>query len=182
LIVVLAAVAAIPLGALWGAFGPYAHRAPDFTLTDQAGRPFTLSAQAGHPVVIFFGYTHCPDECPITLARLSQALHAPDVPPGTEVVLITVDPARDSPAVLGRYVRAFDASIVGLTGTPQALESVYAAYHTWHQRTPPESGEHGYSVAHGTTIYYLGRGGSLKGFGNWDDSTATIVRALHDLS
>jgi len=102
LITLLIAVALIPLTALWGAFGPFAHLAPDFTLTDQDGRPFTLSAQRGHPVVLFFGYTHCDDACPTTLAHLAQALRAPGVPADVTVAFITVDPTRDTPAVLKR--------------------------------------------------------------------------------
>jgi protein SCO1/2 len=181
LIAILVLVAAIPLAALWGAFGPYAHRAPDFTLTDQSGAPFKLSAQIGRPVAILFGYTHCPDECPLALAHLAQALRAPGAPGDAEVVFITADPARDSPAVLRRYVRGFDPRFIGLTGSAAALAPVFSAYHISAQRLPPERGQTGYAVAHGTTIFYIGRDGSLKDFGDLDDSPEAIVRSLHDV-
>ena len=81
LVLLLAAVATIPVIALWKAFGPHATTAaPDFTLTDQDGRPFTLSSLRGSPVVIFFGYTHCPDTCPTTLAKLARAVRSPAAP------------------------------------------------------------------------------------------------------
>jgi len=182
LIVLLAAVAAIPLAALWGAFGPYAHRAADFTLVDQDGRPFTLSAQIGHPVAIFFGYTNCPDECPLALANLARALRSPGAPRGAAVAFITVDPVRDTPAVLKHYVGLFGTAFVGLTGSDAALAPVYAAYHTDHQRLPPEAGARGYAVAHSDTIFYIGRDGSLRAFGNAGDAPATMLRALGDAS
>jgi protein SCO1/2 len=178
LIVLLLALAAIPLTAVWLAFQPAGNDAPDFTLTDQNGNPFKLSEQGGHLVVLFFGYTHCPDVCPATLARLARAVHAPGVYPDVLVVFITVDPERDSPPVLKRYMRLFDPDFIGLTGSLAELNPVYSAYHTWRQAVPVNHGKNDYSMAHGTTIYYIGRGGSLRGVGNWDESTASIVRDL----
>lgn len=178
LIVLLFALAAIPLTAVWLAFQPNGKYAPDFTLTDQDGKPFKLSEQGGHLVVLFFGYTHCPDVCPTTLARLARAVHAPGVYPDVLVAFITVDPERDSPPVLKRYVRLFDPDFIGLTGSPAALEPVYSAYHTWRQAVPVNHGKNDYSMAHGTTIYYIGRGGAIRGVGNWDESTQSLI---HDL-
>jgi protein SCO1/2 len=99
LILALAAVIAIPLIALYHAFSPKPDRAPDFTLTDQDAKPFTLSSLQGHPVALLFGYTHCPDACPTALAKLARVIHSPDAPPGIRVVFVTVDRARDTPAV-----------------------------------------------------------------------------------
>jgi protein SCO1/2 len=180
LIVALAAVAAIPLAALWKAFGPRTNVAPDFTLTDQHGRPFTLADQRGHPVVLFFGYTHCPDACPTTLAHLAKAVASPGVPADVRVAFITVDPERDSPAVLNRYVALFDPNFYGLTGGLTTLDPVYSAYHTWRQAVPVHHGPNNYSMAHGTTVYYIGRNGALNGIGHWDDDTPAIVHALEE--
>jgi protein SCO1/2 len=163
---------------LWQAFGPRAPAAPDFTLIDQAGKPFTPSAQRGHPVALIFGYTHCPDVCPTTLAHAAPAFHTPDVPQDARLAFITVDPYRDSPAVLGRYIRLFDPAFVGLTADLNVLDPVYANYYTWRQAVPVHHGEDDYSMAHGTTIYYIGRSGSLNGFGHWDDSIETIAHGL----
>lgn len=176
----LVALGAIPIVALWHAFRPKPVFAPDFSLVDQDGQPFTLSAQRGHPVALFFGYTHCPDACPTTLAHLARAVRSADVPRDIRVAFITVDPQRDSPAVLKRYVRLFDPDFIGITGTLRTLDPVYAAYHTWHEASPANHGPNDYSVAHGTTIYYVGRDGTLKGLGSWDDGTSQITRAFKE--
>ncbi len=177
-VLLLAAVSVFPLAALWRTFGPDAHRAPDFTLTDQDGHPFTLSTLRGHQVVLFFGYTHCPDSCPTALAHLAQAVHSPDAPRDVRVVFITVDPERDSPAVLARYVRLFDPHFIGLTGSASSLEPVYSAYHAWRQAVPVKHGPDDYLMAHSAATYYIGRNGSLRGYGAWDETTPAIVDDL----
>jgi len=96
--------------------------APDFTLSDQNGRQFTLSHYRGRPVVLFFGYTHCPDVCPTILANLKRAR---DVLGGKAhdvvVALVTVDPERDTSAELRQFVTVFDPSFLGLRGTRKQL-------------------------------------------------------------
>jgi protein SCO1/2 len=177
LVLLLAAVAAIPLAALWQAFGPKANLAPDFTLTDQNGRPFTLSSLRGSPVVIFFGYTHCPDTCPTTLAKLARAVRSPAAPHDVRVAFISVDPARDTPAVLKQYLLLFNPRFVGLTGSFQKLDPVYSAYHTWRQDVPVHHGAE-YSVAHGAALTFVGRSGAIRGYGTWDDDLTTMI---HDM-
>ena len=174
----LVALSAIPIAALWRAFGPKVIVAPDFTLIDQDARPFTLSGLRGHPVVVFFGYTHCPDVCPTTLAHLGKAVHSPDMPADERVVFITVDPDRDSPSALKRYVRLFDPQFIGLTGSLSNLEPVYAAYHTPRQAVPVNHGPNDYTMVHGTSLYYIGRDGVMKGFGSWDDDTPELIQDL----
>ena len=180
LIFALIALSAIPLVALYHAFSPKPDRAPDFTLTDQDAQAFTLSSLQGHPVALFFGYTHCPDACPTALAKLARIIHSPDAPPGIRVVFVTVDRARDTPAVLKRYVRLFDPAIVGVTGSQQALDPVYAAYHAWYMAVPVNHGPNDYSVAHGTRIYYVARDGSMKGFGDYADAPAQMIQKFKE--
>ncbi|MGP6158106.1 MAG: SCO family protein [Vulcanimicrobiaceae bacterium] len=114
--------------------------APDFTLTDQDGHPFTLSAQRGMAVVLFFGYTHCPDVCPATLAKVERAVTrlGPNAA-RVRVVFVSVDPERDRPSVLRRFVRLFGNDVVGLSGSERSLAPVERAYHVWHQRLPSKS-------------------------------------------
>ena len=164
--------------ALWKALGPRTAFAPDFTLTDQDAHSFTLSAQRGHPVVLFFGYTHCPDACPTTLAHLARAVRDPQAPRDVRVAFVTVDPDRDSPAALKRYVRIFNPAFVGLTGSLRTLDPVYSHYHTWREAWPAHHGPNDYFMAHGVAIYYIGRNGALNGLGHWDDDVPTLV---HDL-
>jgi protein SCO1/2 len=180
LIFALVALSAVPLIALYHAFGPKPDRAPDFTLTDQAGRPFTLSALRGAPVVLFFGYTHCPDTCPATLAKLARAVRSPAAPRDVRIAFITVDPERDSPRVLARYLRLFDPQFIGLTGTFQTLDPVYSAYHTWRQDIPVHHEGADYFVAHGASLYYIGRSGAIRGYGTWTDDTPLIIHHLKE--
>lgn len=97
-----------------------------FQLVDHAGRPRTDADFRGRFMLIYFGYTYCPDVCPTTLATLAEARRQlADLPPGEipEVVLATVDPARDTPAALARYVAHFDPSFTGVTGSPESIEA-----------------------------------------------------------
>jgi protein SCO1/2 len=145
--------------------------APDFTLTDQDGAPYTLSAHRGHAVALFFGYAHCPDVCPTTLSALARAKRklGPDGA-SFDVVLVTVDPARDDPATLKRYVHLFDPAFSGVTGTVAQLDPVYNAYHVYHQIDSAKGSANGYIVAHSSAVQFISPGGRLRGRGDWSDS------------
>ncbi len=174
-------MAVLAAATVWQGGVPRADAAPDFTLIDQDARTFRLSAWRGHPAVLFFGYTHCPDVCPTTLARIAKALSAHGVPPDTQVALVTVDPARDTPAVLKRYLRLFDPRFRGLTGSLPKLTSVYTAYHVRRKRSAEPDEAANYTVSHGTTTFYIARDGSVHGLGNWDDLPSDIARELGQL-
>ncbi len=182
LVAALVALAAIPAIALYRSYAHRPNLAPDFTLTDQTGRRFALSAQRGRAVALFFGYGHCPDICPTTLAALARARkslgsHAGDV----EIAFVTVDPERDTPAVLGKYVALFDPSIVALTGTPAELDPVYKAYFVYHEKQKPDGSANGYAVSHSAAIYMIDRYGRLRTVGSWDDDYKTLARTLEEL-
>jgi len=105
------------------------YRRPSFTLTDTAGAPFDFTARtAGTPTLLFFGYTHCPDVCPTTMADIAVALRGldPALVKKLQVVFVTTDPARDTPAVLGEWLSHFDSDLptrfVGLTGAQPAID------------------------------------------------------------
>jgi protein SCO1 len=155
---------------------PSAPQAADFTLTDQDGQPYTLSAHRGHPIALFFGYAHCPDVCPTTLSALARAKRTlGPASAGFDVVLVTVDPARDNAATLKRYVHLFDPSFVGLTGTEAQLDPVYAAYHVYHQVDSGKGSANGYIVAHSTAVQFISPDGRLRGTGDWSDSPAELA-------
>jgi len=167
----VALVLACAVVVLLRVFVPSGPMAPDFTLTDQDGRPYTLSAHRGHAIALFFGYAHCPDVCPTTLAALARAKRK--LGPGGEafdVVLVTVDPARDTPATLKRYVRLFDPAFAGLTGSEAQLDPVYAAYHVYHRTAAGKGSANGYIVAHSSAVQFISPGGRLRGTGDWSDS------------
>jgi len=145
--------------------------APDFTLTDQSGRAFRLSDLRGHAVALFFGYTHCPDVCPTTLAALARAKRKLGAAGARfDVVFVTVDPQRDTTTVVGKYVRLFDPSFIGLTGTAAQLAPVYDAYKVYHQALPAQGSAAGYLVAHSLTVDFIDPHGRLRGFGDWSDT------------
>lgn len=97
---------------------------PAIALQDQSERTFDLARMRGHWTLLFFGFTNCPDVCPTTLATLAEVRRQlADLPPDQipDVVLATVDPARDTPAALARYVAHFDPSFTGITGSPESI-------------------------------------------------------------
>jgi protein SCO1/2 len=109
---------------------------PQFSLTDTAGKPYRFgTATEGRPTLLYFGYTHCPDVCPTTLADITQALQSvpAQIRAATQVVFVTTDVKRDSPAVLGSYLAKFDPGLpnrfVGLTGTQSEIDAAQVAAH-----------------------------------------------------
>jgi protein SCO1/2 len=103
--------------------------APPLNLTDHLGRSFGLTEARGKIVVMYFGYTHCPDECPLTMAKLSSVLDLlNEDAQRVQVLLVATDPERDTAEVLGAYLGHFHPSFLGLTGSPQELQKVYEAF------------------------------------------------------
>jgi protein SCO1 len=137
--------------------------APDFTLADQDGRPFRLSEQRGTIVVLFFGFTNCPDVCPTALADLAAAKRQLGADgERVKVALITVDPDRDTPEELGRYVRRFDPGFIGLGGAQAELEPVFKAYGvTAMRRDLPESALE-YTIDHSAFLYVIDQAGQWR--------------------
>jgi protein SCO1/2 len=155
-------------------------RAPAFTLMDHTGAPRSLADFRGRPVLLFFGYTHCPDVCPITLSRLQEALaEAGDDGEEARVVLVTVDPERDTPDVLAAYVSRFGPNVVGLTGEMEALRGVYRAY-----GIHAEPGHDGAEPLHTSPVIGIDREGQRRVVLRADaprDQLHTDVETLLDL-
>jgi protein SCO1/2 len=161
---------------------PDSKTAPDFQLKAADGQSFQLSHQQGKVVLMFFGYTSCPDVCPITLAEAHQILQAL----GTEAdkvtfLFITVDPERDTPQVLSSYVKTFDPAIVGLTGTPDELQAVYQAYGILVEKAPPEGSAAGYSVTHTSRMFLVDTQGYLSLSYSYGTPVDDIVQDVHHL-
>lgn len=130
---------------------------PPLTLTDHAGRDFGRDRLLGHWTLMFFGFTHCPDVCPTTLATLAQAskllsdLPLPDMP---AIVLVSVDPARDTPDALAQYVSHFDPEFVGVTGQPAAIEILTREFGVAVLTGAPED-DGSYTVDHTAAIFLI---------------------------
>src|SRR5215213_3722916 len=132
--------------------------AADFRLVDQDGRAATLARYRGRPVLVFFGYTRCADFCPLTLDRLARAVR--ELGPkagGARILLVTVDPAHDTPAALGRYVARFGGRVEGLTGDSAALAAAWRAYSVY-----VAPGHHPPTLAHSGVVYGIDRRGDLR--------------------
>ena len=135
---------------------------PDFTLTDQNGEKVSLSDFRGKPVFLFFGYTHCPDICPITLSVLNGVSNEIGKPDSDEfkVLFVTVDPERDNPETLKKYVPFFNESFTGLTGTPDEIQDVANSFRAFYMKEESDS-EAGYLMGHTSAIYLLDRKGNV---------------------
>ena len=134
-----------------------------FTLTDPTGKRRSDSEFRGRLMIVYFGYTFCPDVCPADLMAITQALDAlGPAAEGVQPVFITVDPERDT-KVLGEYIAAFHHSLVGLTGSPDEIRKVANSYKAFYAKVPDQrSGD--YSIDHTGVIYLMGRNGEYLGF------------------
>jgi protein SCO1/2 len=155
--------------------------APAFELRDDLGQPWALQNQKGG-VVLVFGYTHCGDTCPLTLAKLSKGLQrAGPSSESIEVAFVTVDPARDTPWVLRTYVTRFGPHFVGLSGTSSQIEAVERSYHVWAQRLPSKPGTYDYDEAHSSTMFFIDRRRDIVSLRDPSDSVAELARAMQQL-
>lgn len=134
----------------------------DFTLTDGDGKPFTFSSLKGKVVILAFGFTHCPDVCPTELLVYSDVIkqlgaQADDV----AVVFVSVDPQRDTPDLIGRYVRQFHQKFIGLTATgSQDIESVKKQYRIVSAKTEVKSAT-AYNIDHTSGAYIVDKNGKV---------------------
>ena len=137
--------------------GPSAIGGP-FKLVDQSGKPITDEDMKGHPFLVFFGYTHCPDICPTTLFEMSEVMRAlgKDAD-GINALFITVDPERDTPAVMKDYLSSFDPHLRGGTGDQKAIDAVEKAYRVYAKKVPAEKGD--YSMDHTALVYLMDKQG-----------------------
>lgn len=128
-------------------------------LTSSLGQPFTAAGFAGHASVLFFGFTNCPDVCPTTLAVLAQAKRASRAA-NLAIYLVTVDPERDSPAVLHNYLAGFDPQFIGLTGNPLDLKSFTRSLGAAVVKVDLPGGS--YSMDHSASLFLLDDAGRLR--------------------
>jgi cytochrome oxidase Cu insertion factor (SCO1/SenC/PrrC family) len=134
-----------------------------FTLTDQNGKRRSDAEFRGKLMIVYFGYTWCPDVCPADLMTVTQALDNLGVAAeGVQPIFITIDPARDA-NVLADYVSAFHHSLIGLTGSADEIQKVADAYKAFYVKVPDERSG-GYSIDHSGVIYLMGRNGEYLGF------------------
>lgn len=154
----------------------------DFALTDHNGRPFELSSLRGKAVLIFFGYTSCPDVCPTTLSKLSAVYK--DLGSDAhrvKTLYITVDPDRDTPAVLKADLGYFDLDALGLTGTKPEIDKVVGLYGASYEIIPTPQSVEKYTVAHSTTLYALDPAGRTRIEFPYEATVDEIVKGLKEI-
>jgi len=162
LAIVIAVIALIGIG-IWIAATPA--RSPTalvggpFKLETANGKTLTDADMKGHAFLVYFGYTHCPDVCPTTLAEISDVLRRmPDKP--IRVLFVTVDPERDTPASMADYVSSFDSRIVGLSGSPEQVAAIEKAYRVYARKGPAQANGD-YSMDHSSVVYLMDANGAF---------------------
>ena len=149
----------------------------ELNLTDHNGRAVTLADFRGKVVTVFFGFTHCPDACPTTLAEMAQVAKVlgPDSA-RLQVLFVTVDPERDTPQVLKQYVPSFNPAFLGLYGSPDATTRAAKEFKVYYQKQPAKNG--GYSVDHGAGTFILDPQGRLRLFAQYGQGATALA---HDI-
>lgn len=133
-----------------------------FAMMDHNGRAVTEKDYAGKAKAIFYGFTYCPDVCPTTLARLTMLMEklGPDAEK-LQVILVSVDPERDTPEVLKTYLTAFDPRMIGLTGTPEQLADFAKAYRFFYEKVTEPDGS--YTMNHSAGVFLFRKSGEFQG-------------------
>jgi cytochrome oxidase Cu insertion factor (SCO1/SenC/PrrC family) len=156
-----------------------------FTLIDQHGKTVTEGDFLGKVMLVFFGFTHCPDICPVTVATLSKTMALLGEKADLVVpVFITVDPQRDTPDVMRDYLANFDQRMVGLTGTPEQIKQVETAYKAYAARssgenTASDAGKD-YTMDHSGYIYIMGKDGKYFRIYPYNTSEQEIAKAVEN--
>ncbi len=156
--------------------------APDFTVIDHHQRPFSLSGHRGQVVVLFFGYTNCPDVCPATLGQFKRVkLLLEEQAEHVQFAFVTVDPEFDTPQRLAAYIGPVDSDFLGLWARPDELEPILRAYGVYVEKTPAEESPTGYWITHTSSSYVIDGEGQLRlqlPFGTPPEAVASDLRRL----
>lgn len=152
-----------------------------FAMTNQNGQLVTEKTFLGRPTLYFFGFTHCPDICPTTLGNLSVWLDkiGPANAAKLNVVFISVDPERDTPAALKTYLQAFNPQIIGLSSTPEQLAKTAKQFMVYYAKVPEKNGD--YTMNHSAMILMADTNGTFKGTISHEDDEATALAKIHKL-
>jgi protein SCO1 len=178
-IAILAAGAVLVAAALAAYFTPSRSGLPliggPFALHEADGKTLTDKDLLGHPYLVYFGYTHCPDICPTTLAEIADVFRKiPDKP--IKALFITVDPDRDTPKVMGDYVSSFGPRIIGLSGSPAEIAKVEKEFRVYSQKGPVKDGD--YAMDHSSVVYVMDRNGRFAESFNLQQSAADAAKEL----
>lgn len=150
-----------------------------FLLTDNNNARVTDETYRGRPMLIFFGFTSCPDVCPLTLQKLADALSLTGpLPLPPRVLMISVDPGRDTPELLNSYVRTFRDDFIGLTGSQTEIDNVVSAYRAYAKRVDLPDSAMVYTMDHSSFIYVMGADGAFITVISPDGDAQTMADAI----
>jgi len=153
----------------------------DFTLTNQYGNKFSLSELKGHPALLFFGYTYCPDICPITLSKAARVYELLGLPPESiRTIFISVDPERDTVEKIRDYLAYFQTGTIGLNGTREQIDAVvqqYGGHYDLNNKEDPDN----YFVDHSTYTYLIDQTGRVRFLFRPDDDPTYIAAVAKQL-
>ena len=150
-----------------------------FTLIGSDGKPFGTEQLKDRPYALFFGFTHCPDTCPTTLARLVKLRREAGGDGAFDIVFVTVDPERDGPKEMDAYSKAFGAPIIGLTGTPEQIREMEKQFGIFAQKVP--TGGSDYTMDHTATVLLFDRDGTFVATLAPDEQDAPALEKLKRL-
>lgn len=181
------AVVALALTAVMGALllrqqQPAADRfgVAEFDLVDHHGNPVDETVFAGHPSALFFGFTHCPEVCPTTMAEMAAWFEAlGDEGKDLRAYFVSIDPQRDTPALLGDYVSWVSDRITGITGDPAQIATVAKAWGVFYEKVPLEGDD--YTMDHTASVFLLDRNGQFEGTIAYREDMATALGKLRNL-
>lgn len=150
-----------------------------YSLTAADGTPFTRDSFNGHPTLLFFGFTHCPDVCPTTLAEMTSWFEALG-PEAKDLrgVFVTVDPERDTPAVIGDYV-AWTGHVTGVTGARPEIDKIIKAWGIYTEKVPLDGGD--YTMNHTASVFLLDRNGAFQSTIAFREDTDTALAKIRRL-
>ena len=152
----------------------------EFDLVDQNGDPVDETVFAGHPSVLFFGFTHCPEVCPTTMAEMSAWFEAlGEEGADLRAYFVSIDPERDTPAVLGDYVSWVSDRITGITGDPQQIAAIAKGWGVFYEKVPLDGGD--YTMDHTASVFLLDRNGEFQGTIAYREDMATALGKLRNL-
>jgi len=153
----------------------------DFTLVDHNGDSITQAAFEGRPTMVFFGFTHCPEVCPTTLYEMAGWFETlGEEGKDLQAFFISVDPERDTPEIMKSYAEALTDRVTGITGDPDEIARVIAAWHVYAAKVPTDDGD--YTMDHTASVFLLDEKGDFKGTIAYGENPETAIAKLKRLT
>jgi protein SCO1/2 len=168
------------LAAFLGKEEPTAQIGGSFALTDATGKAVSDTDFRGRVMMVFFGFTHCPDMCPTTMAAYTKLLSQIDEAKAAQVapIFISVDPERDTPEVIAKYLANFDKRIIGLTGTLEQVKQAAGVYRAYYAKATGATTANDYMVDHSGYVYLMGKDGVFINAVAYDAGEKELLRQL----